>query len=216
MKKKYYLFVLIIFISCFSFLKGNCYKYKLAGKVIYLDPGHGGRDPGTNYQNIKESNINLSICLILRELLEKEGATVYLTREGDYDLSSISTNKHKKSDLYNRIKLINTSHADLYISIHLNATPSSKWHGAQVFYDDINKENVKIAEIMTKALNTKRNFQEIKNMYLNKNLKVPGVLIEVGFLSNYNDRILLTSNEYQIKVSEQIVDGIVTYFQNKK
>ena len=202
-------------ICCMSFFKGECINNSLAGKIIYLDPGHGGRDPGANYLNIKESDINLSICLILREKLEMAGATVYLTREGDYDLSSIYTKKHKRSDLNNRIKLINNSKADIYISIHLNATPSNKWYGTQVFYDKVNKENKIIAEIISNNLNTKRKYQKLEGMYLNKNLKVPGVLIEAGFISNYNDRIKLMDKEYQEKLSEQIVDGIIEYFNTK-
>ena len=213
MKKKYFLFSLIIMIFCLNFYRGKCISNRLAGKIIYIDPGHGGRDPGANYKDIKESDINLSIALILREKLEMEGATVYLTREGDYDLSSIYTSKHKKSDLTNRINLINKSNADMYISIHLNATPSSKWYGAQVFYDDVNIENKKIAEVISSKLNTNRKVQEIKGMYLNKNLKVPGVLIEAGFISNASDRKKLLDKNYQIKLSEQIVNGVIEYFE---
>lgn len=215
MKKKYFLLSLIFMLFCLNFYRGKCLNNRLAGKIIYIDPGHGGRDPGANYKDIKESDINLSICLILREKLEMEGATVYLTREGDYDLSSIYTSRHKKSDLSNRINLINKSNADMYISIHLNATPSSKWHGAQVFYDDVNIENKKIAEVISNKLNTDRNISEIKGMYLNKNLKVPGVLIEAGFISNASDRKKLLDKNYQIKLSEQIVEGVIYYFNEK-
>lgn len=213
MKNKYFLFLLVLVLSLFSFIKTDGKERPLLGKVIYLDPGHGGRDPGTNYQNIKESDINLDICLILREKLELAGATVYMTREGDYDLSSISTNTKKRSDLTNRISAINSSNADMYISIHLNATTSSKWRGAQVFYDDINNQNIKIADELTKSLETKREYQEIKNMYLNRSIKVPGVLIELGFLSNYYDRELLLKQEYQEEITDKIVKGIVNYYQ---
>lgn len=213
MKNKYFLFLLVLVLSLFSFIKTDGKERPLLGKVIYLDPGHGGRDPGTNYQNIKESDINLDICLILREKLELAGATVYMTREGDYDLSSISTNTKKRSDLTNRISAINSSNADMYISIHLNATTSSKWRGAQVFYDDINNQNIKIADELTKSLETKREYQEIKNMYLNRSVKVPGVLIELGFLSNYYDRELLLKQEYQEEIADKIVKGIVNYYQ---
>lgn len=213
MKNKYFLFLLVLVLSLFSFIKTDGKERPLLGKVIYLDPGHGGRDPGTNYQNIKESDINLDICLILREKLELAGATVYMTREGDYDLSSISTNTKKRSDLTNRISAINSSNADMYISIHLNATTSSKWRGAQVFYDDINNQNIKIADELTKSLETKREYQEIKNMYLNRSIKVPGVLIELGFLSNYYDRELLLKQEYQEEIADKIVKGIVNYYQ---
>ena len=72
--------------------------------------------------------------------MEKEGATVYLTRSGDYDLAS-TTYYRKRSDLGNRARMINNSNCDLYLSIHLNSSLNSTWNGAQVFYDDINPKN---------------------------------------------------------------------------
>ena len=115
MKKVYSLFLLIIFLCSFSFVRANTEEYnlKLLGKVIYLDAGHGGLDPGTIYKNIYEKDINLEICKKLQELLEKEGAIVYQTRYGDYDLSKNYTGSRKKSDLNNRAKIINESGADM-------------------------------------------------------------------------------------------------------
>lgn len=190
----------------------------LSKKVIYIDPGHGGIDPGSIYKDIYEKDINLDICLKLKDKLEKMGATVYMTREGDYDLSKPGTSQRKKSDLNNRVRAINDSNADMYISIHLNATNSKKWHGAQVFYDDVNEENKKIALIMQKVLqknlNTDREISEISNMLLNRKVTVPGILIEVGFLSNDNERYLLRQEEYQNKVADTITNGIIMYFDN--
>lgn len=199
-------------ICCFNFAKVAGTDRPLVGKIIYLDPGHGGLDPGATYKDIKESDINLSICLNLREKLEYAGATVYLTREGDYDLSSIKAKRRKKSDFDNRIKLINDSKADMYISIHLNSTNSSTWSGMQIFYDDVNKDNKKIAEFFTNTLKLERKTQKINNMYLNKNIKIPGILIEVGFLSNHYDRQRLISTEYQDEIANQIVKGIINYY----
>lgn len=184
----------------------------LVGKVIYLDAGHGGVDSGANYKDILEKDINLSIVKLLALKLESLGATVYLTRYGDYDLSNIGAYYRKQSDLYNRAKIINASNADIYISIHLNSTTSSTWSGAQVFYDDINENNVKIATIMKEALKTNREVSEIKTMYFNKRVKVPGILIEAGFLSNSHDRTLLVSSNYQEELVDKIVAGIVNYF----
>lgn len=184
----------------------------LVGKVIYLDAGHGGVDSGANYKDILEKDINLSIVKLLALKLESLGATVYLTRYGDYDLSNIGVYYRKQSDLYNRAKIINESDADIYISIHLNSTTSSTWSGAQVFYDDIHPENVKIAEIMTEALGTKREVTEIETMYFNRRVNVPGVLIEAGFLSNANDRSKLIKEEYQEELANQIIKGVLTYF----
>lgn len=206
------LFLLILMICTFSFLKVRGNEMPLVGKVIYLDAGHGGVDSGANYKDILEKDINLSIVKLLALKLESLGATVYLTRYSDYDLSNIGVYHRKQSDLYNRAKIINKSNADMYISIHLNSTTSSTWSGAQVFYDDINKENVKIAEIMTKALGTKREVSEISTMYFNRHVTVPGVLIEAGFLSNGSDRSKLIRKDYQEQLADKIVTGIMNYF----
>ena len=147
------------------------------------------------------------------------GATVYLTRNDDYDLSKPGASQRKKSDLNNRVRAINDSQANMYISIHLNATNSTTWHGAQVFYDDVNQENKKIALIIQKELqknlNTQREISEIKNMLLNRKVTVPGVLIEVGFLSNDNERYLLRQDKYQEKLVDAITNGIVLYYKNR-
>ena len=191
---------------------------ELIGKVIYIDPGHGGLDPGTIYKNIYEKDINLQICKKLKSILEKEGAIVYLTRYGDYDLANNGVFERKKSDLNNRAKIINKSKADMYISIHLNSIKSSNWSGAQVFYDDVNSNNEKIAtlmqKILKKELKTNRKVKEIKNMLLNRKVVVPGVLIEVGFLSNYNERYLLQKSDYQYKICEAINKGIIKYLNS--
>ena len=100
----------------------------------------------------------------MREKLELAGATVYLTREGNYDLSSINATTRKRSDLKNRTYAINNSKADMYISIHLNSTTSSYWHGAQIFYDDVNPSNEKIAISLSDSLETDRKPQKVNNL----------------------------------------------------
>ena len=185
----------------------------LFGKIIYVDPGHGGNDPGAIYKNLKESNINLEISKNIKEELEKNGAIVYLTRNGDYDLSKNNTSNHKKNDLSNRAKIINESDCDLFISIHLNSDPSPTWNGTQIFYTNKNENNKKIAEALQKKINTKRKIKEIENMYLFDRIRKPGVLIEVGFISNPNDRYKLTNKEYQTEISKKITEGIIEYLQ---
>lgn len=213
MKNKYILFLLVLCICSFSFVKVNGHDKPLLGKIIYIDPGHGGVDPGSVYKNIKESEINLNISLLLREKLELAGATVYLTREGNYDLSSINATTRKRSDLKNRTYAINNSKADMYISIHLNSTTSSYWHGAQIFYDDVNPSNEKIAISLSDSLETDRKPQKVNNLYLNRNITIPGVLVEVGFLSNYYDRNNLINSDYQEKVADKIVKGLINYYK---
>lgn len=217
--KIYVFFMFFLAISVCSFINVNANEFPLLNKVIYIDPGHGGADPGTIYKDIYEKDINLELCNKLKNKLESLGAIVYMTRYGDYDLSNNYAVSRKKSDLNNRAKIINNSKADLYISIHLNSISSSTWSGAQVFYDDVNEKNNEIAELMQNQLkedlNTKRKVKELTNMLLNRKVIIPGILIEVGFLSNPNDRYLLQKQYYQKKVINSITTGVLKYFKNK-
>lgn len=213
--KKYYYVLMTFFIFCLLF---QTYKVEarlpLTAKVIVIDPGHGSLDPGTSYQNIYEKDINLSISKELKKELEKYGAKVILTRNGDYDLSSPNAYFRKKSDFDNRITLINESNTDLYVSIHLNYLLDSRYKGPQVFYD---QENKGIANTMQKQLNKdlngKRKIKRIPNdTYMYSRLKVSGVLIECGFLSNYQERNLLVTEKYQKKIAISIAKGIKEIF----
>lgn len=217
---KYKVFVFTIFLlSLLSF--GYVYaenNHSLKNKIIYLDPGHGGADPGTIYKDIHEADINLKIAEKLKEKLETEGATVYMTRYGDYDLSVPYAENRKRSDLSRRGNIINRSDCDMYLSIHLNSGSSPSWQGAQVFYDDIHEENKKIAEIMqkelSKTLHSNKKYKLTNEMYLHKRIERPGVLIEVGFLSNPNERYLLQQDSYQEKAANSILVGMKQYFES--
>ena len=217
MKNK--LFLLMLFFLClFGYGIVNALNLPLLGKVIYIDPGHGGRDPGAISGNIYEETINLEISLKLQEVLEKGGAIVYLTRYDDYDLSVKNAVSRKRSDLSRRANIINASSADMYISIHLNADTSATWKGAQIFYEDVNEENEKIARILQEQLkcdlNTNREYKKLSNQYMYKRIKVKGVLAEVGFITNPNERYLLKQSDYQYKIAESLSNGIIKYFTN--
>lgn len=205
------IFIISIFLLSSVFGKDNLF---LVGRIIVIDPGHGYLDPGTSYENIYEKDINLNISLYLKEKLESNGATVYMTRDGDYDLSTPNAIYRKKSDFDNRINLINNSNADIYLSIHLNYLSDFKYYGPQVFY---NGKNIYFANIMqdvlNKGLNSNRKIKNIpKDTYMYSKLKVNGLLIECGFLSNYEDRQKLITNEYQKKVANLISNGVIKYF----
>ena len=213
--------ILVMFLFLFGLLGLNMVEAKindvpLKGKVIYLDPGHGGVDPGAMYKSTKEKDINLEISNRLKDTLESNGAIVYLTRNGDYDLSVPNTINRKRSDLSRRSNIINRSECDMFLSIHLNAESSGTWSGAQVFYDDINEENEKIAKIMQDEfksnLGTRRKYKESTDLYLQKRITRPGVLVELGFLSNSNDRYLLKQQYYQNKLARVITQGVIKYF----
>lgn len=209
---------LILGILGFNYVYASNVSLPLLGKVIYLDPGHGGFDPGALYRDTQEKDINLEISKKLEKELSRQGAIVYMTRYGDYDLAANNTINRKRSDLSRRSNMINRSNCDLYLSIHLNAETSSTWRGGQVFYDDINENNKKIAEIfqqsMKRELNSNRKYQKVSTLYLQRRVKVPGILIEVGFLTNPNDRYLLKQDAYQSKVSNVITKSVIEYFNS--
>ena len=220
MNKYKLLMIIFLFITIFSISKvyATINGYSLLGKAIYLDAGHGGIDAGAEVNNIIEKDLNLILVKKLEKELTSRGAIVYLTRDGDYDLSTTTINR-KRSDLGNRAKLINKSNCDMYISIHLNSTTSSKWRGLQIFYSSVNKKNKEIANVINEELkNNLSNVRDIKldnEYYMYKQIKVPGILIEAGFISNPNDNYLLRSAEYQDKLINYIANGIVNYFNIK-
>lgn len=187
----------------------------LQGKVIVVDAGHGGKDPGTVYKDIYEKDINLSISLYLEEYLSEYGATVVLTRDSDNDLSYGETNHRKKTDFDNRIKIINNEYTDMYLSIHLNYLSNKKYYGAQVFYNKNNENLAKsIQEYLNNNLETDREIKEIpSSTYMYKKLEKRGVLIECGFLSNASERSKLITEEYQRKVAKVIAEAVVNYYK---
>ena len=191
---------------------------RLFSKVIYLDAGHGGKDSGAVYDNIYEKDINLKISLKLEDELSKYGAIIYQTRYGDYDLAITNTINRKRSDLSRRSNIINKSGADMFISIHLNAESTGSYRGPQVFYNDKLKENKKLANLYQKQLNRDlnghRKYKKDNTLYLQKRIKIPGILIETGFLSNYNERYLLKQDWYQDKIVESILNATLHYFDN--
>ncbi len=207
--------ITLIFLSTIFISAKVSAMLPLSGKLIIVDAGHGGADPGTSSGTTYEKDINLKISKYLELELVKMGAEVILTRDNDYDLSSPNATYRKKSDFDNRIKLINESKGDMYVSIHLNYLNDSSYSGPQVFYN--NDENKEIAmvfqETLNKVLNGNRQIKKIPSKtYMYDKLTIPGVLIECGFLSNYTEKNKLESSSYQQKIAQAIADAIINYY----
>lgn len=207
---------LILLLAAFNYVSAESKNLPLLSKVIYLDPGHGSADSGAYYDGIKESDLNLQLSKRIMKVLKKEGATVYLTRYDDYDLSANYATNRKRSDLSKRANIINNSGCDMFISVHLNAAAASSWYGAQVYYDNINPENKEIARIFQEELRrylaTTRDYKENNTKYLQRRINRPGVLLEAGFLSNPNERYLLQKQSYQDRIAEVIKKAIIKYY----
>jgi N-acetylmuramoyl-L-alanine amidase len=189
----------------------------LAGKTFAIDPGHGGYDPGVIKDNIDEKKVVLEISLALRDYLQSAGARVVMTREIDKDLLVLPTaGPKKRQDMKNRLFIIRQAEPDMLISVHANAISSSRWRGAQVFYCADSDDSRVLAEIMQQELtrvlaNTDRQ-AKTGNYLLLHEMDVPTVIVEVGFISNPEERRLLETRSYQSKVAWSIYLGIMRYY----
>ncbi|NGM85432.1 N-acetylmuramoyl-L-alanine amidase CwlD [Paenibacillus sp. 7124] len=198
----------------------NYWSLPLSGKVIAIDAGHGGPDGGAvSRGGLIEKDINLAVSLYLRDYLQQAGAIVVMTREGDYDLAGIETkgySKRKTEDLKQRVRTIEDKKADLFISIHMNSIPSNRWSGAQVFYYPNHPDNEALArlvqhEIRSTLSNTNRTAKTVNTVYMLQALRMPSILVEVGFLSHPQESVLLGDDLYQRKVATSIYRGILRY-----
>ncbi|OBZ15540.1 N-acetylmuramoyl-L-alanine amidase CwlD [Bacillus sp. FJAT-27264] len=198
----------------------NYWSLPLSGKVIAIDAGHGGPDGGAvSREGLIEKDINLSVSLYLRDYLQQAGAIVVMTRDGDYDLAQNDTKgyaKRKTEDLKRRVRTIEEKRVDLFISVHMNSIPSNRWSGAQTFYYPNNQDNKPLADFVQAELrntleNTDRVAKTVNTVYLLKALKMPSVLVEVGFLSHPQESLLLGDDVYQRKVATSIYRGILRY-----
>lgn len=190
--------------------------YGLGNKIIVVDAGHGGIDPGAVRGEKREKDVTLPISKKVAKHLSQAGAVVIMIRDSDRDLAGDdfkgSVYQRKRQDLANRVKKANEANADLYVSIHTNADVSPRWSGAQVFYNPGSEKSKLVAETIQKELstilgNTKRK-AKTGSYYVLSNTKMPTVIVEVGFLSNPAEAELLYDPAYQNKVAYAIYSGI--------
>lgn len=193
--------------------------------IIILDAGHGGIDGGCSaYNGALEKNINLSIELSLKAILETFGYSVEVTRSTDtsiYDPGIVGISKQKKSDMKNRLDLFNKYENAVAISIHQNKFTDPQFNGAQMFYAETNPLSQTLAQTLQTTFKSKlqkNNDREIKNagkdLYLLYYSKCPSVMVECGFLSNKQEADLLLSKDYQKKVALTIFSGLNDFIKN--
>lgn len=177
--------------------------------MVVLDAGHGGEDGGTVEQAATEKEINLAVVLKLKELLEEQGIRVVLTRDKDIFMK-----------LEERVQIANGEKADLFISIHCNYyEKDSSIYGLECYYCKSGEEGKHYAEKIMETIKESENIvsRNVKpaDYYILKNTTVPAVLVEIGYLSNYNERNQLMSEEYQEKLAGELVKGIVKGMEEK-
>ncbi len=182
---------------------------KIAGRIIVIDPGHGGKDPGTTHgKTIQEKEITLKVSNLVKAKLEASGAIVKMTRTGDTYPS-----------LQDRVDFAKNNYGEVFVSIHVNSASSSA-KGTETYYSVTSNDNEKEDFALATAVNTQivkqanMNNRGVKRVdyYVVKGLVMPAILVELGFVSNAEDRNKLTSDKYAEIFAQAIYDGIVEYY----
>ena len=188
------------------------------GPVVVVDAGHGGHDPGKiGINKALEKDINLAIVKKLQYYLENDGVTVILTREGDDGLYASSDGNKKQADMRKRCEIIDQSGADLVVSIHQNSYHEESVKCAQVFYYKSSHKGQRLAELVQKRFDfvlgeeNRRVIKPNDSYYLLLHTSCPIVIVECGFLSNWEEAERLTGQDYQDQVAWTIYMGIMQY-----
>ena len=193
------------------------------GKIVVIDPGHGGSDPGKVGTNgAKEKDVNLAIGKVLKEVLEENGFEVVMTRSEDGVLPS-GSRYSKVADLNKRCEIVNKAYEKnkqcVMISLHQNSFTQESVHGAQCFYYQRSENSKSLGEKMQEELNQTVNRVKAKkakpndSYYILINSKCPGIIVECGFLSNHVESEKLIDEKYQKELAEIICRGVKKYFE---
>lgn len=209
------IFVLVIIITGYSsnLFYGEIAPVLAQGKpLILIDAGHGGRDPGAVWGDIKEKDINLEVAKQLEKTLKKKGYRVSMTRTTDTNLVNWKDNgSYQRASLWQRAHLSKRKNAQVLISIHCNSDQNSAYSGPQTFYHRNSINGKALAEAIQEEL-IKVNFSKRQaipgDYYLINNTTCTTVIVELGYLSNADDRALLCSSKYKVKFAEAIAIGI--------
>ncbi|UVI27932.1 N-acetylmuramoyl-L-alanine amidase family protein [Paenibacillus spongiae] len=194
------------------------YHRALPTADIIIDAGHGGIDGGAYVGDIKEKDINLAIAKKLYLLLSSSGVRTILNRNGDYALSEdnrwfASRSRHKR-DLSQRSQLSKEIQTRIVVSLHVNSGKNKSVRGPLVLHQD-EGQSALLAYCIQDALNRQQNTRKLpelgKPFYLLNVVEQPAVIVEMGFISNEQDRRMLTDPRYQLQTASAIASGIRNY-----
>jgi N-acetylmuramoyl-L-alanine amidase len=198
-------------------LKPNVGDGRLVGKVIVVDPGHGGADGGAKDDGVHEKDLTLPIGKLVAARLAEAGATVIMTRKTDVFIP-----------LTNRADIANKSHADFFVSCHINDTGGSRnmsgtitFHHkgnaiSRVLAECIESEIAKVSGIPGTGVWSDGKIYPQSGFSVLRNTKMPGVLIEFGFIDNAQDRKRMVTDQFQEAVAKAVVQGIKVYLGDAK
>ncbi|AJD26242.1 N-acetylmuramoyl-L-alanine amidase family protein [Clostridium botulinum CDC_297] len=187
-------------------------QYSIIGynKTVIVDAGHGGYDSGAvGPTGVKEKDITLKVALKLGKILENNGVNVIYTRTSD----NVSWPSNESQDLAARVAIANSNNTDLYVSIHANSFNGSA-NGTETYYYNGSAKGKEAAEAVQKelvnAIGLYDRGTKTAGYYVLKNTISPSILVELGFIDNRNEEILLNSDWFQEKCAEAIAKGILS------
>lgn len=188
---------------------------------VVIDAGHGGADPGkVSVDGSLEKDINLQIALKLQNFLQMQDVDVILTRESDAGLYDENASNKKVQDMKNRVSIIEERQPALTVSIHQNSYHEEYVHGAQAFYYAGSEKSKELAERIQHVMmleldrDNARQAKANDSYYLLKKTSTPIVIVECGFLSNYEEAQKLSSELYQEKVAWAIHMAVTQYLNS--
>lgn len=194
------------------------WSWSLGTKIIVIDAGHGGPDPGAvGKTKVLEKDVTLAVAKRVEAFIQQGGGKAIMIRDEDEDLgTSQALLKRKREDLAARIRLATEAKADVYLSIHANSFPNEKLTGPQAFYHADSVDGRALAQALQAELNNmvggKRVAKANKDFFILKKANQAAVTVELGFLSNPNEEQLLITPEYQQKMAWAIYQGLSAYF----
>lgn len=187
----------------------------LRGRLVVIDPGHGGNEPGAlSTWGDREKDFTLRIASKVRQYLEAQGATVQLTRYGDYTPGGDWG--RTVDELAARASLANSNDADIFVSIHNNSYPKDpNTSGVMAFYRSGSAESMSLAKSLATGVNATTGLRfidvQVGPYYVLSHTVMPAALVEVGFMTNWHDVNLLRQNSFIDDAARGIAAGIVDY-----
>lgn len=187
----------------------------LDGKIITLDAGHGGSDPGAiGSDGTKEKNITLAITKIVKEILEDKGAKVYMTRTTDVDV--FGPNASDAEELQARVDVGEKYNSDMFVSLHINSSVNKNVGGFSTYYYPKTDNDLRLAQNIQNKLAANFGVDDLgvrqANFYVIKRISMPAVLVEMCFISNEKELTLMKGQWFQKKTARLIAEGIEKYF----
>ena len=184
----------------------------LRGKVIVVDPGHGGSNPGAVANNTREADNNLAVSLKLRDKLTKAGAKVVMTRESDRTVATEGSSLGQ--ELAARVNIAEANNADIFVSVHSNSNPDPSIYGTMTFYPSGKSSKLALEvqnSIITETGSADKGTSPA-TFYVLRNSSMPSILVEMGFVTNTGEARRLQEDNYRNKIAQGIFNGVVKYF----